>query len=38
MSTMTTELTKITLAVWGGGDYVYGGTGDGERELKLYLP
>lgn len=35
---MTIKLTNILLAVRGGGDYVYGGAGDGERELKLYLP
>lgn len=38
MYIVTTELTKIILAIWRRGDYVYDGAGDGERELKLYLP
>lgn len=37
MHTVTTELTKMMLAIWRCGDYVYDGAGDGERGLKLYL-
>lgn len=35
MYTVTTELTKIMLAIWRCGDYVYDRAGDGEREVKL---
>lgn len=35
MHTVATELSKIVLAIWRWGAYVYDGAEDGERELKL---
>lgn len=32
MHTVTTELTKMMLAIWRCGDYVYDGAGDGEED------